>query len=141
MKHNISEKYLYKILGLLLVIIFFSLIYNTLDSSNFEGINPLQDLIKERIVHKEVQSIIESYFDNKQEDIGKIKLQEDVKKVVEDDQKKIEKPSLYQQYFDRLYFSIITSCLLGYGDIYPATNIVKTLVSVQSLLTLFLILY
>lgn len=141
MKNNIPEKYFYKILGLLLVIIFFSLIYNTLDASNFEGINPLQDLIKEKIVHKEVQNIIESYFDNKEEDIGKIKLQEDVKKVVESDQEKIEKPSFYQQYFDRLYFSIITSCLLGYGDIYPATNIVKTLVSIQSLLTLFLILY
>jgi len=48
---------------------------------------------------------------------------------------------IFQRYLDSLYFSIITSCLLGYGDIYPITNLSKILVSIQGLITLSLILY
>ena len=47
--------------------------------------------------------------------------------------------SVFQRLFDRLYFSIVTSCLLGYGDIYPVTNISKTIVMAQSFLTISLI--
>ena len=47
--------------------------------------------------------------------------------------------TLYQRLFDRIYFSIITSTLLGYGDIYPVTNTGKIIVMMQSLLTVSLI--
>jgi len=49
-------------------------------------------------------------------------------------------PNIIQKTFNRLYFSISTGCLVGYGDIYPITNISKTLSIVQSLLTVSLIL-
>ena len=50
-------------------------------------------------------------------------------------------PSTFQKLFNRFYFSVITGCLLGYGDIYPVTNISKTCSLLQSLITLMLILY
>ena len=74
-------------------------------------------------------------------DQDKRKVTEDIEKVVKNEEDKIERPSSIQNFFDRLYFSIITACLLGYGDIYPATNTTKTLSAIQSLLTVCLILY
>ena len=66
---------------------------------------------------------------------------QNIEKVVQTEEDKIETPSSIQKYFDRLYFSIITACLLGYGDIYPTTNVAKILTAIQSLLTVCLILY
>jgi hypothetical protein len=42
-------------------------------------------------------------------------------------------------WFDAIYFSIITSSSIGYGDFYPITTIGKVLVSIQSLLFLFFV--
>ncbi|MBY0244288.1 MAG: potassium channel family protein, partial [Sphingobacteriaceae bacterium] len=44
--------------------------------------------------------------------------------------------------FDAIYFSIITSATVGYGDFFPVTYIGKILVSIQSLLFLsFMVLF
>jgi len=45
----------------------------------------------------------------------------------------------FQNWFDAVYFSIITSSSIGYGDFYPVTTIGKFLVSTQALLFLFFI--
>ena len=45
----------------------------------------------------------------------------------------------FENYFNRLYFSIVTGCLLGYGDIYPESIRLKALVTVQALLTIIII--
>ena len=50
-------------------------------------------------------------------------------------------PSIINKYFNRLYFAIVTGCLLGYGDIYPITNISKFVSGLQGLLTVALIIY
>lgn len=42
-------------------------------------------------------------------------------------------------YFDAIYFSIITSSSIGYGDMYPVTTMGKFLVSTQALLFLFFV--
>lgn len=42
-------------------------------------------------------------------------------------------------YFDRLYFSIITQTTIGFGDIYPATRELRFIVSLQALSTIFLL--
>lgn len=42
-------------------------------------------------------------------------------------------------WFDAVYFSIITSSSIGYGDYYPVTPIGKMLVSIQALLFLFFV--
>lgn len=49
-------------------------------------------------------------------------------------------PNMMQQLFNRFYFSISTGCLLGFGDIYPITNISKTISILQALFTISLIL-
>ena len=49
-------------------------------------------------------------------------------------------PPFYQKFFDRLYFSAITGSTLGYGDIYPVSNISKFLVIIQALTTIIIII-
>lgn len=41
--------------------------------------------------------------------------------------------------FDCLYFSTVTHTTLGYGDIYPVTNMAKLLCSIQSFFIYFLV--
>jgi hypothetical protein len=72
---------------------------------------------------------------------NKLEVKENVEEVVKQEENKIINPTLFQNVFDRLYFSTTTACLLGYGDIYPATNTLKTLSALQSFLTVILILY
>jgi hypothetical protein len=101
---------------------------------NFYGINKIQDKIKDELIEDKVK---EGFgMETKQE-----RVERDVKKIVNAEDEKIKKQSIFQKYLDCLYFSIITSCLLGYGDIYPITNVSKILVSLQAFITLSLILY
>lgn len=51
------------------------------------------------------------------------------------------KPTLYNKIFNRLYFSICTGGLLGYGDVYPITNYVKILTMMQTFSTICLIVF
>lgn len=45
----------------------------------------------------------------------------------------------FQHWFDAVYFSIITSSSIGYGDFHPVMTMGKFLVSTQALLFLFFI--
>jgi hypothetical protein len=45
----------------------------------------------------------------------------------------------FSNWFDAVYFSIITSSSIGYGDFYPVTTQGKFLVSTQALLFLFFV--
>jgi hypothetical protein len=45
----------------------------------------------------------------------------------------------FQHWFDAIYFSIITSSSIGYGDYFPTTTYGKFLVSTQALLFLFFV--
>ena len=45
----------------------------------------------------------------------------------------------FTHWFDAVYFSIITSSSIGYGDFHPVTTIGKILVSIQALLFLFFV--
>jgi len=96
--------------------------------------NKIQDQIKDDMIEDKARESF--YVETKKE-----KVERDVEKIVEEEGKRIKEQSFTQKYLDCLYFSIITSCLLGYGDIYPITNISKILVSIQALVTLSLILY
>ena len=150
---NNYSKFQLKLTLLLINTIVFSILYGLLDSSHFTGVNPIQDKIKDDIVENEVdkdsENIDEGYkgiisykelFTN-DENRDKEDIVKEVKNVVEDDEKKLERPTSIQRYFDSFYFSTITACLLGSGDIHPATNTVKFLVCCQTLSTICLILY
>ena len=43
-------------------------------------------------------------------------------------------------FIDFLYFSIVTQSLLGYGDIIPATRIMRGVVSIQVIISLIILL-
>jgi hypothetical protein len=125
-----------KVIGLFFLITLFTGLYSFLDNSHFQGMNAIQDKIKERIVINKInKNTLESFKSEREE------IKDNIREVVKNDEIKLETQSFFQTCFDRLYFSTITSCLLGYGDIYPVTNVSKSLSSIQSLLTLCMILY
>lgn len=149
-----------KIYILLLIMLIFSIIYTFLDDTHFEGVNKYKEIIKEEIIKKKAQKEIkENYqninntFDqtlfnnNKKENNDKKEIViDETTKETEQDVEKNElnpekvKPSLINKYLNRLYFSIVTGCLLGYGDIYPVSNISKFLCVCQGVTTVCLII-
>lgn len=139
-----------KVLFLLLSIFFFSIIYFLFNDDNFMGVNLITETIRKELLKTEVKEdinevkIIESmsnYSYYKEDD-------DEIDKKVENIEKEVEKEynpenvnkSFFEQYFNRLYFSVITGCLLGYGDIYPRTLFMKFFVMIQSLLTIIIII-
>ena len=134
---------------------FFSLIYMLLDDSHFEGVNKFKELVKEEVIKDKVQKEIKENFelyeqldtyykDNKViEEKAIDKAAKDTERDVKNDDLGIEKiePSLINKFINRLYFSVVTGCLLGYGDVYPVSNSAKLLTGLQGLLTVSLIIY
>ena len=121
-----------KLLILLGFICFFSIIYLFLDDKHFSGVNIVKETIKEEVIKKKLEKKIkhtETFFNlNKQANIKDVDLEIDkatkrVEQEVKEEDLTVEKidTSVFQRVFDRVYFSIITSTLLGYGDIYPIT--------------------
>ena len=161
---NIIDKNIikYKITTLIILIFLFSILYLFFDDSNFDGISNIQQIIKEELIkHKVKKEIKETFYNqndfsnyninNFEEDIITVSKKEE--KAIDDTTKKIKnvvketeldvqkvKPSGFQRFFDRLYFSVITGTTLGYGDIYPTTNGLKIITMLQTLSTIILIL-
>ena len=142
--------------------IFFSILYMLLDDSHFEGVNKFKEIVKEEVIKDKVQEKIKENFKNDEIDnfysknkiIKKQKEEEEEEEIMENATKEIEKetekteldpemvqPSNTNKYLNRLYFAIVTGCLLGYGDIYPVSVVSKLLTSIQGLLTIILIIY
>ena len=149
--HDLLYFRLNKIYILLFSMLFFSFIYMLLEDDNFEGVNKFKETIKEEVIKKKVQKEIKENFAglenfqnslmNKEDVIDKAtKETEDVVIAQELRPEKVQ-PSEFDKYFNRLYFAIITGCLLGYGDIYPISNIAKFIAGVQGLITVSLIIY
>ena len=145
-----------KLYILVLSILVFSLIYMILDDKHFSRVNSVKDTIKKEVIKKKVENEVQNtheitenfyLFENNEleteanvsKEIGKVA--EQAKQEVKEEDLSVENldTSLSQKLFDRIYFSINTSTLLGYGDIFPTTNLSKTLVMCQSLLTVSLI--
>lgn len=139
-----------KIIQLFLSIFVFSIIYFLFDDNNFIGVNPLAETIKTEVLKKEVNKdidqvkIIESMSNN----YSLYKEETDIEDEVENIEKEVENEykvenvnkSIFEKYFNRLYFSVITGCLLGYGDVYPTSLFLKLFVMIQSLLTVIIII-
>ena len=148
-----------KIYTLLVAIFVFSVIYFFLDDNHFSGVNIIKETIKKEVIKKKVEAKISQtpnvtttvepfenpYWEQAVKNIQVNKTLDEATQEVKEDvegqdltPEKIETP-FYQRFFDRFYFSMITSTLLGYGDIYPTTNICKMIVMLQSLITTMLI--
>lgn len=155
--HNLIRFKFNKIQILLFLMVFFSLIYMLLDDSHFEGVNKFKEIVKEEVIKDKAIKEIKENFDNLKEfyndtsildkntqkeevmDVAAKEVETEVKK--EDlDPTKVD-PSVIMKYFNRLYFAIVTGCLLGYGDIYPVSKTSKLFAGLQGLLTVSLIIY
>jgi vacuolar-type H+-ATPase subunit I/STV1 len=139
--------------------ILFSFLYTFLDDNHFAGVNKFQEIVKEEVIKDKAKKEITENFENiKLESFGIEEFIENYdkrieEKAIDETTKKTEEsvkntdlnadnvqPSIYNKYLNRLYFSIITGCLLGYGDIYPTTFTAKLLCSLQGLTTVGLII-
>lgn len=134
------NRYHYKIISLFISILLYTFIYSILNPINFSGINTIQDKIKDKLGEEQIYEAFEGQY-TKKYDIDKEIIKQDVKKFITEEDEKIKKPHYSQRIIDSFYFSTITACLLGYGDIHPITNTSKMLVSTQGLFTIALILY
>ena len=127
----------------------FSIIYLILDDHNFSGVNYIKEKVKEEVLKKKVEKNIKKETDKEgysNFDDLETKIDETVKQAkteVEEKELIHEKMNVTigQKFFNRIYFSISTGTLLGYGDIYPISNICKTIVMIQTLITISLIVY
>jgi hypothetical protein len=137
----------FKLYTLFLSIALFSVIYLFFDDDNFSGVNYVKEKVKEEVLKKKVEKNIQKETDKEPfsnvDDLD-TKINETVKQAKDDvEQKELidEKMnvSLGQKFFNRIYFSISTGTLLGYGDIYPITNLCKIVVMCQTLITISLI--
>ena len=140
-----------KILSLFVSIAVFSVLYLILDDEHFSGVNYIKEKIKEEVIKKKVEKKIDDNsglenftgYEYSNVDQQLTDTTEDVKKEIDTKElvpEKIDVP-IYQKFYNRIYFSISTGTLLGYGDIYPTTNICKLIAMIQSLFTITLIVY
>lgn len=152
-----------KLNTLLVSVIIFSIIYTILDDKHFSGVNVIKEKIKEEVIKKEIESKVK---DDKAPDINEPFLgksienyygfakEAELEKTIDEAKEKVEEEveeeelvpeniehSLSQRLFNRTYFSFTTATLLGFGDIYPVTNICKFVVMIQAFITVGLIVF
>lgn len=154
MKFILEEPKHFKVVYVLLNMFIFSIVYMFISDDEWFGVNKIKDIVKDEATRDKIDEdkniiegakIYEGYSNFSEFFVNEVKTDviaeiDKVEKDVENQfkQKTIEK-TLMEMYFNRLYFSIVTGCLLGYGDIYPESMRLKALVSVQALLTIIII--
>lgn len=146
--HNLIKVKFNKITILVCLMFIFSFIYMLLDDTHFSGVNKFKEIVKEEVIKDKVKKEIQENFMgldnlnlNKEQVIDAAA--KETEQEVKDEELNPEKvePSVINRYFNRLYFAIVTGCLLGYGDIYPVSNLSKFICGVQGLFTVALIIY
>jgi len=132
---------------LMLQIVLFSVLYLFLDDSHFSGINTLEEMIRTELIQRKIDPIIEKEvaenFENSENPEKEIeKTAEKITKNLEKNEviESLTKPSLFEQFFKRLYFSFVTGTTLGYGDIFPNSTICKTITIIQLVTTILLLI-
>ena len=154
------EKKFTKAKLIIFFMILFSFTYLFIPDEHFSGVNNISELIKNELLKQKVlndikNKALEPFSDLKNKalepfsdlknsfKLNQNNLVKELKKIEENvdeeyNPDKVEK-SIFDKYFSRLYFSIITGCLLGYGDVYPISNRAKSIVMLQSLITIIII--
>ena len=145
-----------RIILILSSMLVFSILYLLVPDDEFSGVNNISEMIKRELLKEKIKKdiklksgVIETFTDlgtNKYNHVYKLKsdtLEENVERIesqVEDEYtpENVQK-SVFEQYFSRLYFSIVTGCLLGYGDVYPTSIRAKCIAMIQSLITIIII--
>ena len=130
---------------ILYLMIIFSFIYYIFPDDNFSGMNNISETIKNELLKKKLlneinKNIPETFVNYQKVDNTNNPIQNQVLKIEDKVETEliIEKTRM-EKYFDSLYFSIVTGCLLGYGDVYPLTTKCKFTSMIQALLTIIII--
>jgi hypothetical protein len=139
-----------KVAIILISVIVFSIIYMIIPDDEWSGVNKVREIIEEKAIKDKVdEDILKGNIEVDIEEVGVEEfnnyygnIKEGIKEGIEKEEVSVEyvkENSIFDQYFNRLYFTVITACLLGYGDIVPKTVRLKSLVIIQSLLTIIII--
>lgn len=153
-----------KLTTLLVSVVLFSILYTILDDKHFSGVNVIKEKIKDEVIKQKIEKEVgepeelarEAFagvFSNNDDFYGRIQ-KENVEKKIGEAKKEAEKDveeqemlpdkidqPITQRLFNRTYFSFTTATLLGYGDIYPITNVSKLIVMIQAFITVGLIVF
>jgi len=149
----VKNKALNKVLMLLLSFFTFGLIYFFFCAdTEFEGINIVQDELKDEAVKKYVDKVKKNELTLRSEkkiatqiQSGNVDIETDdtLKNVVVPDTEiipdNVTKKHPLQEFYDRFYFAVVTGTTLGYGDIRPASNKVKFLTLCQLMTTIYVL--
>ena len=153
-----SSKNIFKIKLLVFSIILFSILYSFLGDSNFKGLNLIEDELENKLAKEQLNLDLKRIYKEKFKNLINTLQEEDQEENIEDEDyhkkriksvqdiinniknKKITQP-IYIRYYNRLYFTVVTACLLGYGDIHPNTIICKFFAMLQALITVFIIVF
>jgi len=142
-----------KVTSIFFTFLVFGIIY-TLFCYDYEfgGINLIQDELKKKLVDTYVEKVKKrDITTSEQSDIanklhtGEIDTEEDLVLKAEIDtetlnvDKNVTGKNIFQQFFDRFYFAVVTGTTLGYGDIYPVSNKVKVLSILQLFATIYIL--
>ena len=153
-----------KLLVLFMSFIIFSILYMFLNDSNFSGVHFIKDTIKKEVIKKKINnnlqetsadpmeafSITNTFSNQYQKHVDKAKTDIAIEDATKEGTKDVAAGELkedkinvppFQRLFDRAYFSMNTSCLLGYGDIFPVSNIAKFISMIQSFITVSIIVF
>ena len=152
-----------KVIALIISTFFFTILYMLLGDKHFSGVNFIKETVKKEVIKKKIKNNMGTDEplgnENFTQDTNYKKQYQDrvISKQTDDAIEEVAKTatdelhddelnpttinvSISQQIFNRFYFSMNTSCLLGYGDIYPVTNTSKLFTTLQSLFTISLII-
>ena len=151
-----------KVNTLLVSVILFSILYTILDDKHFSGVNVIKEKIKDEVIKKKLETKVknteapasESFIGKSVENYYGLMKEAELEKTIDETKEKVEEEveeeelvpenieqSLGQRLFNRTYFSFTTFTLLGFGDIYPVTNICKFVVMIQAFITVGLIVF
>ena len=151
-----------KVNTLLVSVILFSILYTMLDDKHFSGVNVIKEKIKDEVIKKKLETKVqepeapasESFIGKSVENYYGLMKDAELEKTIDETKEKVKEEveeeellpgnieqSLGQRLFNRTYFSFTTATLLGFGDIYPVTNICKFIVMIQAFITVGLIVF
>ena len=151
-----------KVNTLLESVILFSIVYTILDDKHFSGVNVIKEKIKDEVIKQKLETKVqepeapasESFIGKSVENYYGLMKEAELEKTIDETKEMVEEEveeeelipenieqSLGQRLFNRTYFSFTTATLLGFGDIYPVTNICKFIVMIQAFITVGLIVF
>ena len=151
-----------KVNTLLLSVVLFSIVYTILDDNHFSGVNVIKEKIKDEVIKQKIETevkepkvptnetFVEAFGDNQYGEVKDAKLEQTIDEATEEAKQDVKEDELIsenieqsfiQRLFNRTYFSFTTATLLGFGDIYPVTNVCKMIVMLQAFITVGLIVF